>query len=468
MGGGGGYDELLGARIRRVDGPARGRLAVTLGGAERREVLVAHTAPEGRGVALCPERPRGDPATSFVRKLRKELAGGKVAAVVSRPGVFGLCVRRGDGARTLILELDGRGNAILLDEGDRILAAASATALTARGLAAKRVWEPPTDATFEPPGSVAALRRAAGELRAEGDAGDLERQRRSLDRTLGRALRRLERKVTAIEGDAARASRAPGLRADANALLARLHAIDPDAREATVTDWSADPPEERTVSIDPRLGPGAQAEAWFHRARRLERGAEMAAERLEATALEGERLRGLRERVRHATDREALVALAREARTLGVRGASAAVSGEPSPARREPRGRRPYRRFVGHGGREILVGRGAADNDALTLRVARPTDHWLHARGRTGAHVVVPLGKREDCPPELLVDAAHLAAHFSDARGEQTVDVIHTPRRYVRKGKGLAVGAVRVDREKVLALRVEPERLARLLATEDR
>jgi hypothetical protein len=47
------------------------------------------------------------------------------------------------------------------------------------------------------------------------------------------------------------------------------------------------------------------------------------------------------------------------------------------------------------------------------------------------------------------------------------VEVQHTPRRYLRKPKGSAPGLVLVDREKVLVLRVERERLARLLAAEE-
>ena len=44
----------------------------------------------------------------------------------------------------------------------------------------------------------------------------------------------------------------------------------------------------------------------------------------------------------------------------------------------------------------------------------------------------------------------------------------HAERRYVRKPKGAAPGAVRVDRERVLVLRMEAERLKRLLAAEIR
>jgi predicted ribosome quality control (RQC) complex YloA/Tae2 family protein len=119
------------------------------------------------------------------------------------------------------------------------------------------------------------------------------------------------------------------------------------------------------------------------------------------------------------------------------------------------------------GGARILVGKGAAQNDRLTFQTARPHDLWLHPKDRTGAHVIVPLAKNATIAPELLIDAAHLAAHFSDARGETIVDVQYAPRRYLRKPRGSPPGFVVVDREKVIAVRLERGRVERLLESEE-
>ncbi len=40
-------------------------------------------------------------------------------------------------------------------------------------------------------------------------------------------------------------------------------------------------------------------------------------------------------------------------------------------------------------GWEILVGKSAAGNDHLTMKIARPDDLWLHAEGMPGSHVLV-------------------------------------------------------------------------------
>jgi predicted ribosome quality control (RQC) complex YloA/Tae2 family protein len=111
------------------------------------------------------------------------------------------------------------------------------------------------------------------------------------------------------------------------------------------------------------------------------------------------------------------------------------------------------------------VGRSARDNDALTFKVARGNDVWLHARGLQGAHVLLP-GAGEAPDSRALGDAALLAAHFSSARGEERAEVAWTRRKHVRKPRGAAPGAVTISQEKTLRLRKDEARLAALLRSE--
>jgi predicted ribosome quality control (RQC) complex YloA/Tae2 family protein len=163
---------------------------------------------------------------------------------------------------------------------------------------------------------------------------------------------------------------------------------------------------------------------------------------------------------------EALEALEARARSAAPRDLPRSPVATFAGKRGRDEPRPPHRTFAASEGRHVLVGRGAAHNDALTFHVAKPYHLWMHVKGVPGAHVVVPLKRGESCPGPLLVDAAHLAAHFSDARGETIVDVSYLPRKWVRKPRGAPPGAVVTEREKVLVLRVEPERLAALLAAE--
>lgn len=102
------------------------------------------------------------------------------------------------------------------------------------------------------------------------------------------------------------------------------------------------------------------------------------------------------------------------------------------------------------GSYEVRVGKSATSNDEL-LRISKKDDLWMHARGVAGSHVVIPLNKTQQIPPRDVMEyAAGLAAFFSKAKGSSLVPVIFTRKKYVRKSKGMAPGAVFVDKEEVI------------------
>ncbi|MCC6742667.1 MAG: DUF814 domain-containing protein, partial [Acidobacteria bacterium] len=111
------------------------------------------------------------------------------------------------------------------------------------------------------------------------------------------------------------------------------------------------------------------------------------------------------------------------------------------------------RRFVSSDGYEILVGRTSSANDEITFKVARPSDIWLHAADYPGSHVIVRLARRGDVPHRTLLEAAQLAAFYSQAKDEALVDVRYVQRKFVSKPRGAAPGLVRLHRFKTIAVR---------------
>jgi predicted ribosome quality control (RQC) complex YloA/Tae2 family protein len=438
---------LLGARVRRIDRPERDLVALTLSredgaGGHVTEVLLLSSAPSRAGVGLVAERPAGAPADAWCRLLRKHVEGAAIVGAEREGDALRVRLRRGPehvalhlapGALALVAQ--GRTHAIPVGSGS-----SSRSALV--GMDA---------------GSIDALRAAGRVLTGSRDEAEDDATRLALVRALDALIARLERRDRAVRGDLARTEDVPLLRARAALLLAHLGAIPRGAAEVTLLDTSEDPPCERTLSLDPARSPQEQAQAWFERARKLERGARIARARLDDTVEGLDRARAARAAWLGAPTPETRAAI--EA-LLAEHGARAPTT-RAGTTRPEPR--LPYRRIEGHGGREIRVGRSARDNDVLTRDHAAPHDLWLHARNVPGAHVVVPLARGEVCPPELLIDAATLAAHFSDLTGERVVEVDHLPRGRVRKRRGMAPGQVELDHPKTIAVRVEPPRLARLL-----
>ena len=98
-------------------------------------------------------------------------------------------------------------------------------------------------------------------------------------------------------------------------------------------------------------------------------------------------------------------------------------------------------RHVSATGYEILIGRSNTQNDELTFKTARRTDIWLHVQKLHGSHVII---RAEDTRPDegTILEAAALAAKYSQAAGSGKVAVDFTMVKYVKKPSGALPGKV--------------------------
>lgn len=114
------------------------------------------------------------------------------------------------------------------------------------------------------------------------------------------------------------------------------------------------------------------------------------------------------------------------------------------------------RRYLSSDGLEILVGKASKDNDYLTFRIAKSLDFWLHAADYGGSHVVVRNPNRAtDIPPKTLIEAAQLAAFYSQAKEQPKVAVNYAQKKFVNKPKGAVAGLVSLSSFKTIL--VEPQ-----------
>ncbi len=432
--------QLAGTRIRRIDMPSSDLVALTLGGATA--TLLLRAAPRAAGLGLVRERPASPPAQGFTTFLRKHLEGAAIASLTPHPG--GIALGLETEQRGYVLHLERTPNLVLERDG-RTIGALHVKANEARGEKLGQPYRAPAGPPIEVPPDLFA---AGDALLGRSESEDGASARRRLARRARGELERLARRRAAIEADRAEALHSEALLREAQLLVAHAHTVE----EGEVVVQAEDGSVQRIALGG--VGPFEAAERRFHEARRLRHKTEAAAARGEETAAAERALEAL------------LVDLeddAQELPELEARLAALTPRPQPPPSRREQPRREPYRTVLGTGERPIFVGKSAADNDVLTTKVARPHDLWLHARGVAGSHVVVPLEKGEAVPSQLLVDAATLAAHFSDARGEDKVEVVYADKRFVRKPRGAPAGQVTLDRESTMLLRLEPERLARLL-----
>jgi predicted ribosome quality control (RQC) complex YloA/Tae2 family protein len=105
------------------------------------------------------------------------------------------------------------------------------------------------------------------------------------------------------------------------------------------------------------------------------------------------------------------------------------------------------------GGWYVWAGKTAADNDKLSLRVARNDDWWFHLRGSPGSHVVLFVRDGTEPDRQTLEAAAAIAAFHSKQRGGGTVGVTATRARFVKKPRGAKAGLVSIRKETVFKVK---------------
>lgn len=430
--------------------------------------------------------PRGDgPLGPFFRRAAEELSGARLRSLaqLALDRAVALSFEGGPaGPRTLVLELFGRrANLILLGPGERVLEALVPDGPKSQRLTPGRVWEAPGG----PPKALPAGARLASDLaqfpqvapagatahpaaplswQVETRLGPLvlerarERAARDLRERLERRRERAQSLVSGLERRAVAAAGAERVRLDGELLKLALPTLRRGLESVAVEDVFSDGSPRRILELDPRRTPAENVAQYFERYKKLARAEESVALEL-ARALE--KLVALSELLAAldapGADPAAVEARAREAELLEERQ-------QADPRKREaPAPRKPYRSFTALRGSEVRVGRSAKDNDELTLRHCRGNDLWLHTADAPGSHVVLRLSHGAEPDPEELLDAAHLAVHFSPLRGAARVQVHVAPRKAVHKPRGAKPGLVTLSGGRILHVRVQPERLTRLL-----
>jgi predicted ribosome quality control (RQC) complex YloA/Tae2 family protein len=449
---------LAGSVVQKIGGPDPLRVELELRSPGRTARLVVSAEAGLSRISIAEARsPSAGPPSPWLSRLRKELVGFRLVAIAATGAREAeLRFERPGAARTLVLEVGAKGALLLLGDERQPLAAASE-----RARAARPPTPMPEQATL---GRVVAVpdalelgRTVEARFSAQQSVVRAASVRRQRVQPLKTRVERLRRTLEKVGAEANRTEAAEEHRRYGELLRQNASAVPRGASLVTLTEYSPLGAASVEVPLDPALDARAQAERHFQRYRRLLRGNARATLRLAELQAELSVAETELAAVRDAPDADLL-----------KEGPASRQSPAP-PARRAPQAtHQPYRVFLARSGERILVGRAGRDNDALTFGVARPDDVWLHARGIPGAHVVIPLPRGAQVPDETLVDAAHLALHHARGAGEDRGEVSYTRAKFVRRVKGGAPGAVTYTREKTFLVRLQPERLERLLASKEK
>ncbi len=268
---------------------------------------------------------------------------------------------------------------------------------------------------------------------------------------LKKAIKKQGRRVEAWRNDLAKAEKYRNYARYGELLKANLGAIKKGLESVAVVDYFDEALPHITIPLDPTKSAQGNMDDYFRKQRKHDTAERELLPRIAQGEAEIDALR----RELHSIEQDTWQPAPPDASVH-----SPTRRKRPATPSNRPDGRRgPFRRFTSSDGLLIFVGRNARENDELTFGLAKSDDLWLHARGIPGSHVVVRLEKGSDPPPETIRDAATLALLYSDLKKSGKGDVIYTRRKWVKKTKGQAPGAVTVTQEKSLHISLDKKRL---------
>jgi predicted ribosome quality control (RQC) complex YloA/Tae2 family protein len=264
-----------------------------------------------------------------------------------------------------------------------------------------------------------------------------------LNELVEKRRRTIEKVVEEIENN----QRAQQYEIFGSILMANLNLIEKGLEEVELVNVFSEKGERIKIKLDPSLSPVENAQMYFEKAKKTRASLKIAQERLERLKFEIKQLENLLDELASCENFDALKKFKEknleELKKFGIVKDKIVekIGGK-------------FRRFIVDGGFEVWVGKDAKSNELLTFKFSDKEDLWFHARGTSGAHVVLKTGRRQPSK-KAIEQAGSIAAYFSQARTSRLVPVVVTKRKYVRKPKGAPEGTVAVEREEVIM--VEPK-----------
>lgn len=406
------------------------------------------------------ERASGNP-TPFTLALRNRLSGATVTAIEQIAGErvlifsFDATGELDQPMRySLVIQLTGRSaNMFLTDSQSRITEAARRT--RGPGQQVGDVYDRPSRPESLP-NADDNVTPSSGSISESLDAENLEKSSASHFESTALAARnkvkqeisKRRKLVNKLHADIAGHGDAEQWKRFGDLLLANLSNARRRGNEVLVTDYFDDAAPEISIEVDENDSITVAAEKYFKRYTKARNAANEIDNRLREIEAELSKLEAESDRI------EAAIADRDETALLEFTGA-----GDDKPARKAAAKRKDSlagtRSFISSEGFEILVGKKAKDNDFLTFRIAKSLDTWMHAADYPGSHVVIRNPNRKEMPHQTLVEAAQLAAFYSQGKTQPKAAVHYTQKKFVNKPRGAAPGLVSLASFKTIL--VEPK-----------
>ena len=188
-----------------------------------------------------------------------------------------------------------------------------------------------------------------------------------------------------------------------------------------------------TIPLDPTLTAGENAKKYFDKYQKLKRTYEALTTLTQETKEEIEHLASISTALDIAQKEEDLVQIKEELIESGYirrKGGTKRVKITSKPFH-----------YISSDGFDIYVGKNNYQNEELTFKFATGNDWWFHAKGMPGSHVIVKTNGTE-MTDRAYEEAGRLAAYYSQAKGQEKIEIDYTQKKNVKKPNGSKPGFV--------------------------
>ncbi len=257
---------------------------------------------------------------------------------------------------------------------------------------------------------------------------------RDLLKTATTARDRVRRKLAAQEKELAACLDRDHLRICGELITANLYRMERGQSRLTAQNYYDENCADVDIPLDVRLSPQENAARYFKQYAKAKTAEKYLTAQLQRGREELQYLESVLQELAQAESEQDF----NDIRTELTDGGYLRGRGKKQPGFQ--RASKP-REFRSSAGLRILVGRNNRQNDRLTTKDADKRDVWLHTQKIHGSHVILCTGGAEP-DEQSLMEAASLAAYFSQAQGSTKVPVDYTPVKYVKKPAGAKPGMV--------------------------
>ena len=257
---------------------------------------------------------------------------------------------------------------------------------------------------------------------------------RDLLKTATTARDRVRRKLAAQEKEMAACLDRDHLRICGELITANLYRMERGQSRLTAQNYYDENCADVDIPLDVRLSPQENAARYFKQYAKAKTAEKYLTAQLQRGREELQYLESVLQELAQAESEQDF----NDIRTELTDGGYLRGRGKKQPGFQ--RASKP-REFRSSAGLRILVGRNNRQNDRLTTKDADKRDIWLHTQKIHGSHVILCTGGAEP-DEQSLMEAASLAAYFSQAQGSTKVPVDYTPVKSVKKPAGAKPGMV--------------------------